>query len=99
MFTQLDRRGRVVTHFDAQRRCAIGQLVPWLVRLQLRAPHPQGLAWTADGGRTRRHHRPAHPVAPRIQRTPVFIELDADTLAALGRIWPGPGEARQAYAW
>lgn len=27
------------------------------------------------------------------------IELDAETLSTLDRIWPGPGEAPQAYAW
>ncbi|MER6975960.1 hypothetical protein [Streptomyces carpinensis] len=27
------------------------------------------------------------------------IELDADALAELDRIWPGPGEAPQSHAW
>lgn len=27
------------------------------------------------------------------------IDLDTDALAALDRIWPGPGEAPQSYAW
>ncbi|MDH6293421.1 aldo/keto reductase [Rhodococcus opacus] len=27
------------------------------------------------------------------------IRLDADALAELDRIWPGPGEAPQSYAW
>ena len=27
------------------------------------------------------------------------VELDADVMERLDRIWPGPGEAPQAYAW
>jgi len=27
------------------------------------------------------------------------IKLDAETLAALDKIWPGPGEAPKAYSW
>ena len=29
----------------------------------------------------------------------VSVDLDADALARLDEIWPGPGEAPQAYAW
>jgi aryl-alcohol dehydrogenase-like predicted oxidoreductase len=53
-------------------------------------------------------HQPVVPATIIGPRTPaqlesieraVAIELDADTLAALDQIWPGPGEAPQAYAW
>jgi aryl-alcohol dehydrogenase-like predicted oxidoreductase len=27
------------------------------------------------------------------------VQLDADALTRLDEIWPGPGEAPQAYAW
>jgi aryl-alcohol dehydrogenase-like predicted oxidoreductase len=27
------------------------------------------------------------------------VQLDAETLRRLDEIWPGPGEAPQAYAW
>ena len=27
------------------------------------------------------------------------LDLDADTVQRLDQIWPGPGEAPQAYAW
>ena len=27
------------------------------------------------------------------------VQLDEDTLQRLDRIWPGPGEAPQAYSW
>jgi aryl-alcohol dehydrogenase-like predicted oxidoreductase len=27
------------------------------------------------------------------------VRLDAETLQRLDEIWPGPGEAPQAYAW
>jgi aryl-alcohol dehydrogenase-like predicted oxidoreductase len=27
------------------------------------------------------------------------VQLDAEVMAQLDRIWPGPGEAPQAYAW
>jgi aryl-alcohol dehydrogenase-like predicted oxidoreductase len=27
------------------------------------------------------------------------VHLDAEVVARLDRIWPGPGEAPQAYAW
>jgi aryl-alcohol dehydrogenase-like predicted oxidoreductase len=27
------------------------------------------------------------------------VQLDAEVVAQLDRIWPGPGEAPQAYAW
>ncbi len=27
------------------------------------------------------------------------VQLDEDTLRQLDRIWPGPGEAPQAYSW
>jgi aryl-alcohol dehydrogenase-like predicted oxidoreductase len=27
------------------------------------------------------------------------VRLDAEALERLDRIWPGPGEAPQAYAW
>ena len=27
------------------------------------------------------------------------VQLDEDTLQQLDRIWPGPGEAPQAYSW
>jgi hypothetical protein len=27
------------------------------------------------------------------------VQLDADVVERLDRIWPGPGEAPQAYAW
>lgn len=27
------------------------------------------------------------------------VTLDTETLAELDRIWPGPGEAPQSYAW
>jgi hypothetical protein len=29
----------------------------------------------------------------------VTVQLDADALERLDQIWPGPGEAPQAYAW
>jgi aryl-alcohol dehydrogenase-like predicted oxidoreductase len=64
------------------------------------APAELALAWLL--------HQPAVPAAVIGPRTrsqlesnerAVAIELDADTLAALDQIWPGPGEAPQAYAW
>ncbi|HEX8631201.1 MAG TPA: hypothetical protein VF755_23835 [Catenuloplanes sp.] len=27
------------------------------------------------------------------------VQLDDEVMARLDRIWPGPGEAAQAYAW
>jgi len=53
-------------------------------------------------------HQPTVPAVISGPRTPeqltanasvASIKLDADTLADLDRIWPGPGEAPQSYAW
>jgi aryl-alcohol dehydrogenase-like predicted oxidoreductase len=64
------------------------------------APAEVALAWLL--------HQPVVPAVITGPRTPaqlesseraLAIELDADTLAELDRIWPGPGEAPQAYAW
>jgi aryl-alcohol dehydrogenase-like predicted oxidoreductase len=64
------------------------------------APAEVALAWLL--------HQPVVSAAIIGPRTPaqlesseraLSIELDADTLVDLDRIWPGPGEAPQAYAW
>lgn len=64
------------------------------------APAEVALAWLL--------HQPAVPaviIGPRTpaqlesSRNAVTVHLGADALAELDRIWPGPGEAPQAYAW
>lgn len=64
------------------------------------APAEVALAWLV--------HQPVVPATIVGPRTPsqlesseraVSIELDGDTLAELDRLWPGPGDAPQAYAW
>jgi aryl-alcohol dehydrogenase-like predicted oxidoreductase len=42
---------------------------------------------------------PRTPAQLESSERALAIELDTDTLADLDRIWPGPGEAPQAYAW
>lgn len=64
------------------------------------SPAEVALAWLL--------HQPVVPATLIGPRTPeqldsseraVGIRLDADTLAELDRIWPGPGRAPEAYAW
>ncbi|TWE13060.1 aldo/keto reductase [Rudaeicoccus suwonensis] len=65
-----------------------------------RTPAEVALAWLL--------HQPVVPAIISGPRTPeqlqanlhvASIELDTDTLTELDRIWPGPGQAPQSYAW